>query len=72
MRSLSVSDYRPSAIHFSVASQKIVAAMHQALVRRAQMRCILAHADLVRDDTAGIAFRRQEPGVIEVGAVPGA
>ena len=50
---------------FQGRQPKIVAPMHQALVRLAQMRGILAHPDFVRDDAAGIAFRRQEPGVIE-------
>ena len=39
--------------------------MHQALVGLPQLRGVLAHADLVGDDAAGVAGRGQEPGVIE-------
>ena len=43
-----------------------MASVHQALVGVAQMRGVFAHPDFIRNDAAGIAGLRQEPGMIEV------
>jgi hypothetical protein len=42
-----------------------MAAMHEAFIRFAKMRRVLAFADLIGDDQAGVALRLQIPGVIE-------
>ena len=42
-----------------------MASVHQTLIGLAQMRGIFTHPDFVRDDAAGIADRRQEPGMIK-------
>jgi hypothetical protein len=42
-----------------------MAAMHEAFVLLAKMRRVLAFADLIGDDKAGVALRLEIPGMVE-------
>lgn len=45
------------------SAPKVVAPVHEALVGLAEMLRVLARANLVRDDAAGVALTCQKPGV---------
>src|ERR1700692_2300764 len=50
---------------FQGRKPQIMAAMHEAFVRLAKVRSVLAFADLIGDDKAGVALRLEIPGMIE-------
>src|ERR1700676_2133101 len=50
---------------FQGRKPQIMAAMHEAFIRFTKMRRVLAIADLIGDDQAGVALRLEIPGVIE-------
>src|SRR5580693_2447974 len=50
---------------FQGRKPQIMAAMHEAFVRLAKVRSVLALADLIGNDKAGVALRPEIPSMIE-------
>src|ERR1700724_3485351 len=55
---------------FQGRKPQIMAAMHEAFVRLAKVRRVLAFADLIGDDKAGVALLLEIPGRGEAGRRP--